>query len=236
MRNVLTLFRREINASFLSPMAYVAATFFLFISGVFFYKILEFTREVTLRYALDSVSFFLMCVIPLVTMRLFAEEKKSGTMEVLMTAPVTDFQVVAGKFLGAMGFIVAMLAPTGVYVISLALIGEPDYGAVVSAYLGIFLMGTLFVSIGLFVSSLTSNQIVAAIVTFISLICLWVAGMFAIGMSGPLNDFLSYVGVVGHLQSFSKGIIDTRDVIYFLSLTAFFLFLSVRSLETRKWR
>jgi len=236
LRNVLTLFRRELNASFLSPMAYVAATFFLFISGLFFYKILEVTREVTLRYALDSVSFFLMCVTPLVTMRLLAEERKSGTMETLMTAPVTDVQVVLGKFLGAMGFIVAILAPTGVYVVALSFVGEPDYGAIISAYLGMLLMGALFVSIGLFVSSLTSNQIVAAIVTFISLICLWIAGGFSIGTSGHLNAFLDYVGLLNHLQAFSKGIIDTRDVVYYLTLTAYFLFLSVRSLETRKWR
>lgn len=236
MRNVLTLFRREINASFLSPMAYVAATFFLFISGIYFYNILTLSREVTLRYTLESVSFFLMCVTPLVTMRLFAEEKKSGTMEVLMTAPVSDLQVVLGKFLGAMGFFLAMLAPTGVYVLALSLVGDPDYGAIIAAYAGIFLMGGLFVSIGLFVSSLTSNQIVAAIVTFISLICLWIAGYLSLQTRWPLSAFLDYIGVAGHLDSFLKGVIDTRDVIYYLSLTAYFLFLSVRSLETRRWR
>ena len=236
MRNVLTLFRREINASFLSPMAYVAATFFLFISGIYFYNILVLSREVTLRYTLESVSFFLMCVTPLVTMRLFAEEKKSGTMEVLMTAPVSDLQVVLGKFLGAMGFFLAMLAPTGVYVLALSLVGNPDYGAIIAAYVGMLLMGGLFVSIGLFVSSLTSNQIVAAIVTFISLICLWIAGYLSLQTRWPLSAFLDYIGVAGHLDSFLKGIIDTRDVIYYLSLTAYFLFLSVRSLETRRWR
>ena len=236
MRNVLTLFRREINASFLSPMAYVAATFFLFISGIYFYNILVLSREVTLRYTLESVSFFLMCVTPLVTMRLFAEEKKSGTMEVLMTAPVSDLQVVLGKFLGAMGFFLAMLAPTGVYVLAVSLVGNPEYGAIIAAYAGMLLMGGLFVSIGLFVSSLTSNQIVAAIVTFISLICLWIAGYLSLQTRWPLSAFLDYIGVAGHLDSFLKGVIDTRDVIYYLSLTAYFLFLSVRSLETRRWR
>lgn len=236
MRNVLTLFRREINASFLSPIAYVAATFFLFISGIYFYNILILSREVTLRYTFESVSFFLMSVTPLVTMRLFAEEKKSGTMEVLMTAPVSDLQVVLGKFLGAMGFFFAMLAPTGVYVFALSLVGNPDYGAIISAYVGMLLMGGLFVSIGLFVSSLTSNQIVAAIVTFISLISLWIAGYLSLQTRWPLSAFLDYIGAAGHLDGFLKGIIDTRDVIYYLSLTAYFLFLSVRSLETRKWR
>ena len=236
MRNVLPLYRREINASFLSPMAYVAATFFLFISGIYFYNILTLSREVTLRYTLESVSFFLMSVTPLVTMRLFAEEKKSGTMEVLMTAPVSDLQVVLGKFLGAMGFLLAMLAPTGVYVFALSLVGDPDYGAIISAYVGMLLMGGLFASIGLFVSSLTSNQIVAAIVTFISLISLWIAGYLSLQTRWPLSAFLDYMGAAGHLDSFLKGVIDTRDVIYYLSLTAYFLFLSVRSLETRRWR
>jgi ABC-2 type transport system permease protein len=236
MRNVLTLFRREINASFFSPMAYIAATFFLFISGIYFYNILVLSREVTLRYTLESVSFFLMSVTPLVTMRLFAEEKKSGTMEVLMTAPVSDLQVVLGKFLGAMGFLLAMLAPTGVYVFALSLVGDPDYGAIISAYVGMLLMGGLFASIGLFVSSLTSNQIVAAIVTFISLISLWIAGYLSLQTRWPLSAFLDYMGAAGHLDSFLKGVIDTRDVIYYLSLTAYFLFLSVRSLETRRWR
>jgi len=236
MRNVLTLFRREINASFFSPMGYIAATFFLFISGIYFYNILVLSREVTLRYTLESVSFFLMSVTPLVTMRLFAEEKKSGTMEVLMTVPVSDLQVVLGKFLGAMGFLIAMLAPTGVYVLALSLVGDPDYGAIISAYVGMLLMGGLFASIGLFVSSLTSNQIVAAIVTFISLISLWIAGYLSLQTRWPLSAFLDYMGAAGHLDSFLKGVIDTRDVIYYLSLTVYFLFLSVRSLETRKWR
>ena len=236
MRNVLTLFRREINASFLSPIAYVAATFFLFISGIYFYNILVLSRVVTLRYTFESVSFFLMSVTPLVTMRLFAEEKKSGTMEVLMTAPVSDLQVVLGKFLGAMGFLLAMLAPTGVYVFALSLVGDPDYGAIISAYVGMLLMAGLFASIGLFVSSLTSNQIVAAIVTFISLISLWIAGYLSLQTRWPLSAFLDYIGAAGHLDGFLKGVIDTRDVIYYLSLTAYFLFLSVRSLETRRWR
>ncbi len=236
MRNVIALTRRELNACFLSPMAYVAATFFLFISGVYFYNILIYTREVELRYTLESISFFLMCVTPLVTMRLLAEEKKSGTMEVLMTAPVTDLQVVLAKFFGAAGFYLAMLVPTGAYVVFLAVVGEPDYGPIISGYIGLLLMGALFISVGLFVSSLTSNQIIAAIVTFISLICLWIAGFLAMRTAGPFSHFLKYIGAFHHLDSFRKGVIDTRDLIYYLSLTVFFLFLSVRSLETRKWR
>jgi len=236
MTKVPTICVRELKSYFYSPIAYIVMTVFLVISGYFFAVILSHSREATLRYSMQNMPIILLFVTPIITMRLLAEESKTGTMETLMTAPVSDFEVVFGKFLAALGFYVAMLVPTLAYVGFLRWVGRPDYGPIIASYIGLVLMGGLFISIGLFASSLTRNQIVAAMIAFAMLLLFWVLG-FAAGRSGTtLSKVIEYIGIFEHFDTFRKGLVDSRDVIYYLSGTAFMLFLTVKVVESRKWR
>lgn len=238
MKKVLTLTRRELNAYFLSPMAYVVLTVFLVLSGIFFWRDIADPRgaEASMRFVFYPLGFILMLICPMITMRLLAEEVRSGTIEPLMTAPVTDFQVVLSKFLGATGFYICLLVPTVAYAGVLRYFSTPDWGPILSGYLGIVLLGCLLVSLGLFISSLTKNQIVAGIASFVSIFILWALGYFAQVAGEQLKPVLEYLGIFEHLDNFAMGNIDTKDIIYYLSLTVFFLFLTVRVVETRKWR
>lgn len=236
MTNVPTVFRREMNAYFLSPVAYVVIVVFLVVSGYFFQKALFITTEASLRYSLAISQFVLSILTPVITMRLLAEESKTGTIETLMTAPVTDFEVVFGKFLAAWGLYSVMLAPTLIYIAFLSWVGNPDIGPIISSYIGLILMGAMFVSIGLLVSSLTKNQIVAAVIGIVSLMILWVVGFYVAGTEGWFSEALKYIGTFGHWDTFTKGLVDTRDVVYYVSLTALFVFITVRVIESRKWR
>lgn len=236
MRNVSAIFQREIKSYFLSPIAYVVISVFLVASGFFFAGNLQFWKEASLKGSLDSIQFFLLLLTPVITMKLFSDETRSGTIETLMTSPVSDFDVVFGKFLAALGLYAVMILPTWMYVVFLSFYGNPDFGPIISSYIGLILMGGLFVSIGLLISSLTRNQVVAAVIGIVSLILLWVIGFLSTYGEGWFYDSLRYCGTFDHWESFTKGIVDTRDVIYYLSFTALMLFITVRSLESRKWR
>jgi ABC-2 type transport system permease protein len=236
MTKASILARRELAAYFYSPIAYVVACAFLVISGYFFYAALEFIREASLRFALNNMVVVMIFVVPFVTMRLLSEEMRSGTIEPLMTDPVTDWDVVFGKFLAALGFYVFLLVPTLAYVAILKIYGQPEMGPIWASYLGILLMGAEYVAIGLFASSLTRNQIVAAIVSFAILLLMFVLGWLTEGKPGPVASALSYAGTIGHLDSFRKGIIDSKDVVYYVSTAALFLFFTVRIVESRKWK
>lgn len=236
MTNIPTVFRREMNAYFLSPVAYVVIVVFLVVSGYFFQQALFITNEASLRYSLAISQFIFSILTPVITMRLLAEESKTGTIETLMTAPVTDLEVVLGKFLSAWGLYGVMLAPTLIYIALLSWVGSPDIGPVISSYIGLMLMGAMFVSIGLLVSSLTKNQIVAAVIGIVSLMLLWVVGYYVAGGEGWFSEVLKYIGTFGHWDTFTKGLVDTRDVVYYVSLTALFIFITVRVVESRKWR
>ena len=181
MTSTGTIFQREINAYFLSPIAYVVIAVFMVFSGYFFSVMLGLTQESTLRYSLAYTQFILSILTPVITMRLFAEEYKTGTIEPLMTAPVTDFEVVFGKFLSAWALYNVMIAPTAFYIIFLAWVGSPDYGAIIASYIGLILMGGLFVAIGLLVSAVTKNQIVAAVIGIVALLILLVIGFATSG-------------------------------------------------------
>ncbi|GJQ60549.1 MAG: hypothetical protein D8M57_19215 [Candidatus Scalindua sp. AMX11] len=236
MRNVHSIFLREIRSYFVSPIAYIVISVFLIASGFFFAGNLQFWQEASLKGSLDSIQFFLLLLTPVITMRLISEETKSGTMETLMTSPVTDFDVVFGKFLAALGLYMVMILPTWIFVLFLYLFGNPDFGPIISSYIGLTLMGGLFVSIGILISSLTRNQIVAAVIGLISLILLWVMGFLSSYGDSWYYLCLKYIGTFDHWESFTKGIVDTRDVIYYLSFTALMLFITVRVVESRKWR
>lgn len=236
MTSVLTVFQREINNYFLSPIAYVVIAVFMVFSGYFFSVMLGITQETTLRYSLAYTQFILSILTPVITMRLLAEENKTGTIEPLMTAPITDFEVVFGKFLSAWALYNIMVVPTAFYIIFLAWVGSPDYGAIVASYVGIVLMGGLFVSIGLLVSAVTKNQIVAAVIGIVALLILLVIGLASSGSEGWFYSSLRYIGTYDHWDTFTKGIIDTRDVIYYVSFTALLIFIVVRIVESRRWR
>ncbi|MCF6157046.1 MAG: hypothetical protein E3K32_00425 [wastewater metagenome] len=236
MTSIGTIFKREINSYFLSPIAYVVIAVFTVFSGYFFSVMLGITQESTLRYSLAYTQFILSILTPVITMRLLAEESKTGTVEPLMTAPVTDFEVVFGKFLSAWALYNIMIAPTIFYTIFLAWVGSPDYGAIIASYIGLVLMGGLFVSIGLLVSAITKNQIIAAVIGIVALLILLVIGLASTGSEGWFYSTLRYIGTYEHWETFTKGIIDSRDIIYYVSFTALILFVVIRIVESRRWR
>ncbi len=236
MRNALAVARREINAAFLSLLAWTVLTVFLIFSGLFFWLIVSRTHEASLAGMVDITSFFFLVATPLLTMRLLSEEYRSGTIEMLMTAPVTEFQVILGKFLGALAFYGFMLAPTLAYVAILRVLGKPDFGVVFSSYLGLAAMGCEFIALGLFCSTLTHNQIVAAVFALVALLVLWVIGAIGDYLPPALRSSVEYLGTMQHLHGFSAGRVAFRDLFYFFSLTGFWLFLSVRVLESKRWR
>ena len=176
MTNVPALFRREISSYFLSPIAYIVIAVFLIYTGFFFSTSLFENRQVTLSFCVMYIQFILPFLIPVITMRLFSEESKSGTIETLMTAPVTDFEVVLGKFLAAFGLYAVMIFSTLIYVVFLGWVGNPDYGSIITSYIGLMLMGSVYISVGLLTSALTRNQIVAAVIGIVGLMFLLVIG------------------------------------------------------------
>jgi len=238
MRNVLAIVRREVNAFFFSFLGYIVVFVFVGLTGFFFHNVLWRSEDagITAQVMFGVVSYTMMLIAPLITMRLIAEEVRTGTIETIMTAPITDTELVLGKFFGALIFYIVILLPTLVHVGLLTWLGKPDLAPILSGYLGLLLMGGLFLSIGLLCSSLTRNQIVAAVVGIVVLLLLFVIGALAEWRSGWVYDLMRYLGFMSHQESFARGIIDTRDLVYYLSLTAFFLFLSVKAVESRKWR
>ncbi len=236
MLKTLTITRRELNSYFLSHLAYGAGTLFLLVTGVFYYLIVIGSQQVTLRYVFNNMSVILLFVSPFLTMRMMSEEFKSGTIEALTTVPVTDTQVVLGKFLGGMVFYIILILPTLVYAGILAKVGSPDWGPIITGYIGLLLLGTMFISVGLLMSCLTKDQLIAAEATFVILLILWVIGFAVPESTSALGRVVKYIAIFDHFDTFQKGLIDSRDVVYYLTNTAVFLFLSVKVVESRKWR
>lgn len=236
MRPVLTVAGRELKAYFASPIAYVVTAAFLVVTGYLFTLILFYSREASLRGVFANISVLFLIVSPAITMRLLAEEQRSGTIELLLTSPIRDVEVVLGKFLAGLGLTAAMLACTLYYPLILFFYGNPERGHILGGYLGVLLMAAAFVAIGLFASSLSANQIVAAIVTFMLLLMLWLIGAAADFAGAPVSDILRYLAIDRYYNDFTRGVIDSTGVVYFLSIMAVFLFATVRSLETRRWR
>ncbi|MFQ5893012.1 MAG: ABC transporter permease [Nitrospinota bacterium] len=255
MARTWAIYKRELAAFYVSPIAYVVTAIFLIICGYFFYSLTAFYHLVSFQAAQNPmlggslnptegiirplvantgvVSLF---VVPLLTMRLFAEEKKQGTIELLFTYPVTDLQALAGKFAAALTVYVAMVAPTGLFPLSLAWLTDIEPGPVAAGYLGLALLGAAFVAIGCLASTLTENQIIAAVVTFGVLLLLWVVGWSADVASGALGRLATHLSLIEHLESFSKGVIETKSVVYYASVTVAGLFLALRVLESKRWR
>ncbi len=236
MRTTLAIAERELKSYFVSPIAYVIGAAFLLVAGFLFSAILFNTNEASMRYMISNLSVIWLFVAPFITMRLLAEEARTGTIELLLTNPVRDFEVVLGKFIGALLFVLSLLALTLYFPALLFAFGNPDVGPIVTGYLGVILQAAAFLSIGLMVSSFTQNQIVAAFVTFAILLLMWLSESVANYVGRPFNEVVRYLSVTSHFQDFSRGVIDSSHVIYFLSIVVGALFITFLSLQTRRWR
>ena len=256
MTNVLAIAQREIKAYFVSPLAYVVIGFFLGVTSLFFDLFVRSYAEASLQAGMNpylaqqlnvheglirplysNFHVIMLFIVPLISMRLLAEEKKQGTAELLLTAPIRTSELVLGKFGGALVFVTILMLLTAQYPLFLWISGAaPPLGAFVSAFLGALLLAAAFLSVGLFMSSLTENQIVAAVTCFVLLLVLWVIGYAGQLAGGALGGFLRAVSLTENTEDFSKGVIDTRNLIFFLSFVAFNLFLTQRAIESRRWR
>jgi len=235
VRNTTTIAFKEFKSYLLSPMAYVITGIFLVLTGFFFSVSPATYFETSIRGFLEIGGILLLLLAAVLTMRLLAEEKKMGTLELLLTAPVRDSEVVLGKFLGSLGIFVVMLVLTFYYPLILFWFGDPDFGPIASGYLGLFLLGCTSLAVGLFASSLTTNQIVAAVVSGGILGALWFVGLAATLVPEALGEVVGYLSLSYYFPDFMRGIVDTRGIVYYLSVTALFLFLAIRSLENNKW-
>jgi ABC-2 type transport system permease protein len=232
----LAIAQRELKSFFVSTIAWIVMAAFLLISGFLFSAILLSTNEASLRYLISNLSVILLFIAPFLTMRLLAEENRLGTVELLLTNPVRDAEVVVGKFLGVMGFVFVMLLFTLYFPALLFVFGTPDPGPMVAGYVGVLLQAAAFVAIGLAISSMTQNQIVAAFLTFAILLVMWLSDSMSNYLGKPLSDIMKYVSVTSHFQDFSRGVIDSSHIIYFISIAVAALFVAYLSLQTRRWR
>jgi ABC-2 type transport system permease protein len=235
LRATLAIVERELRAYFLSPVGYAMLTVFLLLSAVFFYLPLS-MGEGSLRAFIYNVVIILIITLPALTMRLISEERRTGTLEILMTSPVTDAQVVLGKYLGSLGFYAVMLLATLQFPIALEIVSDPDRGPIITGYIGLLLFGGTFVAVGLLISTLTKSQVTAAFVTVGVLLMMLLLDWFSGSGTGWLADVIAQVGMRRHLENFAKGIVDTRDVLYYVSVIALCLVLSTRALASWKWR
>lgn len=245
MKAFVAILKREFFAYFFSPLAWVVLTAFLLINGVLFNGILQaLNQPETPRTAFLSLFFnnvfywiFMMLVSSVIAMRLLSEERKSGSIETLLTAPVTEATVVSAKFVAAWAFFLFLWLPTVAYPVMLSSHGKLDVGPIAGGYLGIALIGALFISAGTLASALTKNQIVAAVTGFGFIICVFFIGVFKEFVNDPgLREAFAYLNLLEHMDDFSRGIIDTRRLVYVASTVVFFLFLSSKALEANKGR
>ena len=253
MTNILAIVKKEWRGYFASPIGYVVLGMYALVFGLFYAVGLYFflqqsmagpqmgggplnVNQMLIRYVFQNSSIVMVFVVPLITMRTYAEEKRLGTVELLMTSPITDFQILAGKFLGAMSLYGAMLAVTLIHIGVLFAYGNPEWKPILTGYLGLLLLGGCIVSIGLFFSSLTKNQIVAGMFTVVVLLLLWLVDWFG-ALLGPTGEsIVSTVSLSTHLQDFVRGVVDTQHVIYYLSVATFGLFLTAKAVDSERWR
>lgn len=256
MRNVWTIARRELKSYFASPMAYVLLAMFAVIFGYFSFSAVAFFADFSSRSqmgmgmgmppmnidrfviqpTLGNFTIILLFLSPMVTMRLFAEENRSGTIELLLTSPVRDFEIILGKWIATMLLFSAMLAISLVDLAVLFVLSTPDWRALLAGYLGLLLMGGTLFALGAFFSSLTKNQIVAGVVTFACFLLLWVLDWVNAYSTSTIGKVCQYLAIAPHFQQFAKGVIELKDMVYFLSAIGLGLFLTKRSLESLRWR
>jgi ABC-2 type transport system permease protein len=254
MGNVIAIAQKELKSYFASPIAYIVLGLWALLYGYFFVAILQYfvrqsmmgggqfgpqamnVNQQLIRPLLQNVTILILFLMPMVTMRTYAEEKRSGTIELLLTSPLTDLEIILGKFFGALGLYVVMLAVTLLHIGILFLAGNPEWKPILTAYFGLLLMGGCFISLGLLISSLTKNQIVAGMVTFAVFLMLWVITWIGT-FSGPTGEKLTqYLSIIEHYDDFGKGVLDTAHLVYYLSFISFSLFLTAKSVATERWR
>ncbi len=254
MRNILIICRKELKSYFSSPIAYLLMAIFAVIFGFFFYSATAFfvmrgmemqmsgrgapmnVNDYVIGPLLGNASVVGLFLIPMITMRLFAEEKRSGTMELLMTSPVRDIEIILGKWLGALLMYLSVVGISALNILTLFAYGKPDWKPILVAYLGLILQGGCLLAIGTFISTTTRNQIIAGGATFAVCLLLWVLDWVSSYEQAAWAKVVSYMSVLTHFEPFSKGIIDTKDVIFYLSMIFFGLFLTARSMESLRWR
>jgi ABC-2 type transport system permease protein len=253
LRNIAALAGKELRAYFASPIAYIIIGLFALLFGWFFYVYLQVfveqsqrmammgggtvnVNEQMIRGVLQNAAVIVLFVLPMITMRTYSEEKRSGTMELLLTSPITDFEIIVGKFLGAMGLYAAMLLVTVIDIAVLFWLGNPEWRPIAAGYLGLLLMGGCFIAVGLLISSLTKNQVVAGFVTFAVFLMLWVINWMSDSAGPTGRTILSFLSITDHFDDFTRGIIDTRHLVYYVSFITFGLFLTAKSVDSERWR
>jgi ABC-2 type transport system permease protein len=234
--NTFVIAKRELSVFFVSPVAYVVGAAFLFITGLFFVMTLAVDNVATLNRVFLVISIMLLFLAPLLTMRLLAEEARSGTLELLLTAPVRDWEVVLGKFLAVFIYFIALLVPTLYYLFLLTRFDTPDIPVTLSGYLGVILLGAMLIGLGVLTSAVSTNQIVAVVLGIIISVAFWMIGGLSYFFPGSVGNLLKYLSIQEHLFDFLLGLISSTNVIYFLTITAASLFLAARILEMRRWR
>jgi len=254
VRNALAIANKEFRSYFASPIGYILIGLFALLFGYFFYlylmmfvrqseQMMQFggggganVNQMMIRGLFQNTAVIILFVMPMITMRTYAEEKRSGTIELLLTSPLTDLEIIVGKFVGAMGLYCAMLSVTVLYMAILFIYGNPEWRPLVAGYLGLLLLGGCFISVGLLISSLTKNQIVAGVITFAVFLMLWIINWSA-DQSGPtMRAVLNHLSIIDHFDDFARGIIDTKHVVYYLSFITFGLFLTAKSVDSERWR
>jgi len=257
VRNILAIAAKDIRSQFVSPIAYVVLTGFLLLGGWFFFNLLarfNFLLQLYMSFRnpeamqrmnlnefvisplLHNLSVVLVILIPVITMRSFAEEKRTGTYELLMTSPLSVTEIVLGKFLGGFVFVLVMVGLTFIYPAILLAFGNPEVGVILGGFLGLLLLATAFLSVGLLTSSLTENQIIAAVSCLVVLLLLYVISWPADTAGQTMGAVLKYLSLTEHFGDMVKGVVDTRNIVYFLSVIVLSLFLTQRSVESLRWR
>jgi ABC-2 type transport system permease protein len=261
MKGMIAVYRREMGSYFVSPIAYIVVGLFLLVCGWFFYRLLGFFIQQSVTAQMRSMQFgggpqamdvpglviqnffgivstIILFLLPMLTMGIYAEERKRGTMELLMTSPLTEFQIVLGKFLAGLSLFMVMLAPTLIYQILMAAYAEPGipWSVLWSGYLGLVLLGGVLVALGAFISSLTESQIIAGVATFALFLLLWVVDFGARDSASTWGDIVQYLSILRHFDDFSRGVIDTANIVFYVSLAGIGVFLTQRSLDSMRWR
>jgi ABC-2 type transport system permease protein len=251
LHNIRAIAGKELRSYFASPIAWTMMGLFALIFGVFFVTYVDFFVQSSaqaqfgqplnvnmnlIRPLLSNASVLVLFLLPMVTMRTYSEEKRSGTIELLLTSPLTDFEIVMGKFIGAVGLYLALLAVTLLYMLVLFMYGEPELLPLLTGYLGLLLLGSCFIAMGLFISSLTKNQVVAGVATFVMALLFWIINWPADSAGPTMGAVLRYLSITEHFDDFGKGVIDTTHVVFYLSFIAFGLYLTLKSVDTDRWR
>jgi ABC-2 type transport system permease protein len=235
MNAVSAIYRRELSAYFDSPMAYLFISLFLLLTGWFFFSGFFLAGQADIRGALELVPLLFVFFAPALTMRLISEEKRTGTLELLVTYPVTDFQVILGKYLAALTLLCVAIAGTGVYTLTAAWLGNLDGGVVITGYLGMVLMGAAYTAIGTWASSLTDNPFIGFVLGIAFTLLLFLLDKVLFFVPAGLVGLFEYLSIDAHYHSLIRGVVDSRDLVYYFSLIALGLLLASRSLARRTW-